>query len=751
MHRIGARSGVLFAALGAVLALAVIAGTVFLCYSIRKQTFADRRRELENLSLTLAEQSDRAFQSLQLVQKSIIERIAAANIESQTALGALMSTFDINETLREKISGLPFVDAVTIIDQQGNLLNFSRYWPVPSVNVSDRDYFIALRDSRNKTIYVSQPVPNRGTGTMTIYLANRFNTPSGAFFGLVLGAMEQSYFEQFYGAIKLGRDGNITLFREDGAHLASFPHRSLSQVQLPQSATRIARELIAEEPEDGIVPAGLIDEHAPLVAVQQLANYPLVVAVSDTTDAIEARLRLQIRPIGIAAGLICIAIGVAVALAIRQSQAQARFAAAAHHTAPGMTTYGPAEPPPLHRAPDRPACHHALTAGGAVPRSRLLQDGQRHARPCGGRPVAAGGRDPRRRGGAAERTGGPARRRRIRHHQQPGRPAGSRAGAGRADHRRISRPISVEDHRVIAGGSVGIAMAPRGRHVGDRAPEECGPRPLSRQGGRAGTGAPVRAGDGAHRAVPPLAGARPAQRLGERTVLPRLPALLPRRGPQALRLRGAAALAPSDAGHRRPRHLHRLRGRDRPHPAARRLGAHGSLPRGGRLPDDVRLAVNLSPLQFRSGHMPDQIREALRVSGLKPSRLELELTESTLLEEGSGIHAPCRGLRSQGSPSRSTISAPATSSLSYLRSLPIDRIKIDRGFISRICEDDPSRAIVRAVLQLSAALKLETTAEGIETEEQLETLRPKAAAMSRAICWGGPCAPPRRGTCPSRP
>ncbi len=738
MHRIGARSGVLFAALGAVLALAVIAGTVFLCYSIRKQTFADRRRELENLSLTLAEQSDRAFQSLQLVQKSIIERIAAANIESQTALGALMSTFDINETLREKISGLPFVDAVTIIDQQGNLLNFSRYWPVPSVNVSDRDYFIALRDSRNKTIFVSQPVPNRGTGTMTIYLANRFNTPSGAFFGLVLGAMEQSYFEQFYGAIKLGRDGNITLFREDGAHLASFPHRSLSQVQLPQSATRIARELIAEEPEDGIVPAGLIDEHARLVAVQQLANYPLVVAVSDTTDAIEARLRLQILPIGIAAGLICIAIGVAVALAIRQSQAQARFAAAAHHTARHDDLTG---------LPNRLLFTERLTALLATTRSPLavlfldldyfktVNDTLGHV--VGDqllRAVATRVAEEAQPSELVARLGGDEF---AIISSQADQPEAALALAERII-ARISRPISVEDHRVIAGGSVGIAMAPadgtsviellknadlalyrakaEGRGQARLFEPEMEHTALSRRSLELDLRSAWENGQF-------FLVFQPFFRVGDRKLCG-FEALLRWRHPT----RGIVAPATFIA-------------------CAEETGL--ILPLGAWVlteacraaadwPDDVRLAVNLSPLQFRSGHMPDQIREALRVSGLKPSRLELELTESTLLEEGSGIHGALQGLRSQGITIALDDFGTGYSSLSYLRSLPIDRIKIDRGFISRICEDDPSRAIVRAVLQLSAALKLETTAEGIETEEQLETLRAEGCGYVQGYLLGRP-------------
>ncbi|WP_051356941.1 bifunctional diguanylate cyclase/phosphodiesterase [Azorhizobium doebereinerae] len=718
----------------------MVIGALLLTLSLRTQAYSDRRRELQNLALALAEQSDRALQSLQLVQTSIIERVTTANIDTPEALGALMSSFEIHEALREKISGLPFIDAVTIIDQNGKLLNFSRFWPVPTVNVSDRDYYLGLRDSRGQNVFVSLPVPNRGTGTTTIYLARRFNTPAGAFFGLVLGAMEQSYFEQFYGTIKLGRDGNITLYRDDGAQLAAYPHNPADAQPAPAVAARIARDLIARQPEDGLAPAGLIDERPRLVAVQQLANYPLVVAVSDTTAAIEKRLRIQTLPIAAAAALICLAIAVAVILAIRQLREQARFAAAAHHAArhddltglPNRLLFGERLTALLA---SRAAAHPFAVLFLDLDYFKSVNDTLGHA--VGDqllRAVAARLAEEAHPSEVVARIGGDEFAIINTHADQP------EAALALAERviARISRPISVEDHRVIAGGTIGIAMAPAdGTSVNELLKNADLALYRAKAEGRGQARLFLREME--HTAL-----ARRALELDLREAWENGQFFLvfqPFFHVETRALAGFEALL---------RWRHPTRGIVSP---ATFIGCAEEtgliLPLGAWVlseacrtaaewPEAVRLAVNLSPLQFRSGHMADHIRDALRASGLAPRRLELELTESTLLIEGTTVRATLEQVRAQGITIALDDFGTGYSSLGYLRTLPIDRIKIDRTFISRMCEDPHSRAIVHAVLQLSSALELETTAEGIEQEEQVEVLRAEGCGYVQGFLLGRP-------------
>ena len=109
-----------------------------------------------------------------------------------------MSNHETHLLLKEKITGLPQVDAVTLIDANGQLINFSRFWPIPNINVSDRDYYIALKADPNLETFVSKPVRNRGSGTWNIYIARRLNDPDGKFMGLILGAISVQFFVEFF-------------------------------------------------------------------------------------------------------------------------------------------------------------------------------------------------------------------------------------------------------------------------------------------------------------------------------------------------------------------------------------------------------------------------------------------------------------------------------------------------------------------------------------------------------------------------
>jgi EAL domain-containing protein (putative c-di-GMP-specific phosphodiesterase class I) len=137
---------------------------------------------------------------------------------------------------------------------------------------------------------------------------------------------------------------------------------------------------------------------------------------------------------------------------------------------------------------------------------------------------------------------------------------------------------------------------------------------------------------------------------------------------------------------------------------------------------DVCVAVNLSPAQFRSRNLEPSVVSALAASGLAACRLELEITESVLLQDSDVTLATLHKLRALGVRISMDDFGTGYSSLSYLRSFPFDKIKIDRSFVSELDRDD-SMAIVRAVTGLGKSLGISTTAEGVETNEQLALLR----------------------------
>jgi diguanylate cyclase (GGDEF)-like protein/PAS domain S-box-containing protein len=140
-------------------------------------------------------------------------------------------------------------------------------------------------------------------------------------------------------------------------------------------------------------------------------------------------------------------------------------------------------------------------------------------------------------------------------------------------------------------------------------------------------------------------------------------------------------------------------------------------------PDDVRVAVNLSPLQFRVGNLLSLVMDALRQSGLPAKRLELEITETLLLEKSSQVLATLHALRALGVRISMDDFGTGYSSLSYLRSFPFDKIKIDQSFVRDLGSNRDAQAIVRSIISLGIGLGVTITAEGVETEAELSCLR----------------------------
>jgi diguanylate cyclase (GGDEF)-like protein/PAS domain S-box-containing protein len=140
-------------------------------------------------------------------------------------------------------------------------------------------------------------------------------------------------------------------------------------------------------------------------------------------------------------------------------------------------------------------------------------------------------------------------------------------------------------------------------------------------------------------------------------------------------------------------------------------------------PGDVKVAVNLSALQFRSRNLVQAVISALAHSGLSPLRLELEITESVFLAETEANLAILHQLRELGVRISMDDFGTGYSSLSYLRSFPFDKIKIDRSFVKDLADRPDCVAIVRAISGLGRSLKITTTAEGVETVDQLDWLR----------------------------
>ena len=140
-------------------------------------------------------------------------------------------------------------------------------------------------------------------------------------------------------------------------------------------------------------------------------------------------------------------------------------------------------------------------------------------------------------------------------------------------------------------------------------------------------------------------------------------------------------------------------------------------------PGQQRIAVNISPVQFRSPRLLPSIMAALTSSGLPAQRLELEITETVLMSDDSDTIGLLHRLRESGVRVSLDDFGTGYSSLGYLRQFPFDKMKIDRSFVQDLGNNTDTMAIVRALINLASNLGMTTTAEGVETREQLEWLR----------------------------
>jgi EAL domain-containing protein (putative c-di-GMP-specific phosphodiesterase class I) len=155
-------------------------------------------------------------------------------------------------------------------------------------------------------------------------------------------------------------------------------------------------------------------------------------------------------------------------------------------------------------------------------------------------------------------------------------------------------------------------------------------------------------------------------------------------------------------------------------------------------PGDVSVAVNLSPAQFKRSNLNAMIVSALAAANLDPGRLELEITEAVLLDDEDWIRSVLEGVTSLGVRIAMDDFGTGYSSLRYLRSFPFSKIKIDQSFVADLEGGGDALAIVQATIQLSKKLGLTTTAEGVETNEQLRILADEGCTQAQGFLISPP-------------
>ncbi|WP_282889815.1 putative bifunctional diguanylate cyclase/phosphodiesterase [Xanthobacter autotrophicus] len=725
--------------LAAQLIVGVLVATASFVRTARHDGIEDRRRELANLALTLAEQTARVFQGLDFIADDLIGHMNAEGIETRAQLRAAMGTQAVHALLQARLSAVPQADWLAIIDDSGQLVNSSRIWPVPDTDMSERETFRVLSSAASPPLFIGEPAASARTGRIAIPLARRFTDGGGRFLGLVQGAMEQSYLERFYGAIRLGSDGMIALVRADGGLLARHPGSAGLSDRDPAMRARTIGAVFAAAT-DGLLPPGTLDEKERIAALQPLPGLPLSMVVSDSRSAVESVLWQRALPLILAAGLLCCAIALITYGAVRLIRGERAIAAAEHAMARREPLTGLA-----NRLAFTERLEALLAKSGTTPAFSLhcvdlddfkaVNDTLGHeagdlllvefARRIRGRLAP---------GDIAARLGGDEFGILRLGTASNGEALTFAQGVIEA----LEEPFVIGHHRVTGGCSIGIALSPA--HG-------------------------IRAEQLQHNADLALYRAKSDGRGVARVFLEEMEASASARRELELDLHAAwreqhfflayqpifeaasGRLAGFEALARWP---HPERGLVPPEvfiPIAEETGLIQPLGAwalqeacraAAEWPPHLFVSVNLSPLQFRGAQAHQHVRAALQDSGLPPERLELEITESTLLKQGPAVRATLDQIAADGVTLALDDFGTGYSSLGYLRTLTIGRIKVDRSFVEDVERSPQSLAIVRTILSLARTLSLRCTAEGIQTEGQRSILVAEGCTHLQGFLLGHP-------------
>lgn len=270
--------------------LAIVAGAVLTLTLLREQETDLWRRELDNLSLVMAENTAQTMFSAYLVLDGISERIREETINDSASLRKVMGTQPIYQLLRERINGLPQIDVATIVADNGEVINFTRAYPAPDINLSDRDYFQAHVLDPKLGDFISVPVRNRGNGKWVFYLSRRLNGSNGQFIGMVLVGISVESFTNFYEKIgmNLGNDSALNLYRRDFTRMTRWPHADevIGKRNLSSAAYITVEEMKKDHDVLFMDSTRMADNQAVprLIATRVLDRYPLIVSISVTEE-----------------------------------------------------------------------------------------------------------------------------------------------------------------------------------------------------------------------------------------------------------------------------------------------------------------------------------------------------------------------------------------------------------------------------------------------------------------------------------
>jgi diguanylate cyclase (GGDEF)-like protein len=287
---------------GAILVATIVCMAGWLISTQRAADLADSQREAIGFAQVLAEQTSRTLQPVDLMLRGTRDQLMSAEAQYPDSITAWAST-TIHDWLVEQLKGLPQADGVAVVGADGRVVNFSRQFPAPPTDLSDRDYYKYLSAIDDHAVFVSAPIQSFSGGNWIVLLARRVNSSHSAFAGIVVASVTLAYLEDFYRAVT-PENRAITLLRRDGTILIHYPIIDREPGwKLPAEAPWYR---LLQHGGGSYRSPGYMDAVARLVSVYPLADFPLVIDSSTTEAAVLSRWRHQTRLLLGGAGVVTV-------------------------------------------------------------------------------------------------------------------------------------------------------------------------------------------------------------------------------------------------------------------------------------------------------------------------------------------------------------------------------------------------------------------------------------------------------------
>ena len=306
---------------GGLLVTAIILGTAVMVGEFRERALSNSERELENTVLLLTRHFDQQFEDSVFIANNLISQMQISGIASPELFRSQMSTPDAHLTLQSKASILSYIGDVMIYDAQGELINSSGPWPLPTVNIAERAYFKALKSNPLSTMVLAEPVRSYFTGSWTTILAHRLSGPNGVFLGVFARRIDPVHFEKFFASVALGTGAAISMFHRDGTMLARHPHADSMIGQNFKTAPLISK-VLSQGGRQTLRVQSPVDNQDRLGSAAELSEFPIVVVATTTVSAALADWRAQTKFLITGAVLSALAIAFILFLIVRQMNRQ---------------------------------------------------------------------------------------------------------------------------------------------------------------------------------------------------------------------------------------------------------------------------------------------------------------------------------------------------------------------------------------------------------------------------------------------